>query len=192
MSDTTPSNAITADSHVRRLIPLVLIGAAVSVALGTYGRLHNPTFRAVTKFGIFSDTIHMKAWLTTIVVILALVQLTTALAMYGKLRIGAADTPGWVGPTHRWSGRLAFLISIPVAYHCLWSLGFQSTSTRLLVHSLLGCFFYGVFVTKMLVLHSPRLPSWALPWAGGLTFTTLVTLWLTSSLWFFTNIGIGL
>ncbi len=190
MPDATPSDAINADTQMRRLIPLVLIGAAVSVALGVYGRLHNPT-PTITTFGIFSDTIHMKAWLATVVVVLALVQLTTALAIYGKLKIGgAAGTPRWVSPTHRWSGRLAFLISIPVAYHCLWSLGFQSSSTRILVHSLLGCFFYGVFVTKMLVLHTPRLPGWALPWAGGLTFTTLVAIWLTSALWLFTNIGV--
>jgi len=189
MSDATPSRATTADPVVR-LLGLVLIGAAVSVALGIYGRLHEPTFKSITTFGIFTNTLTMKVWLTTIVVVLALVQLTTALVIFGKLKIGAAGTPGWVSPTHRWSGRIAFLLSIPVAYHCLWSLGFQSDTTRVVLHSLLGCFFYGVFVTKMLVLHSRRLPGWALPWAGGLTFTAVVAIWLTSALWYFTTVGV--
>jgi hypothetical protein len=189
MSDATPSRATTADPVVR-LLGLALIGAAVSVALGIYGRLHEPTFKALFTLGIFSNTLTMKAWLTTIVVILALVQLTTALVIFGKLKIGTAGTPAWASPTHRWSGRIAFLLSIPVAYHCLWSLGFQSDTTRVVLHSLLGCFFYGVFVTKMLVLHSRRMPGWALPWVGGLTFTAVVAIWLTSSLWFFTNVGV--
>lgn len=34
------------------------------------------------------------------------------------------------------------------------------------------------------------LAGWALPVAGSLVFTGLVMLWLTSSLWFFTTIGI--
>jgi hypothetical protein len=44
-----------------------------------------------------------------------------------------------VSPVHRWSGRLAFLVSIPVAMHCLYALGFQAFDLRVLVHSLLGC-----------------------------------------------------
>ena len=30
---------------------------------------------------------------------------------------------------------LAFLFSLPVVYHCLWSLGFQSGSTRVLLQA---------------------------------------------------------
>jgi hypothetical protein len=41
----------------------------------------------------------------------------------------------------------------------------------------------------MLALHSRRLPGWALPVLGGLVVTLLSALWLTSSLWFFTNVG---
>src|SRR3990170_1715717 len=107
--------------------------------------------------------------------------------MYGKLPLRAA--PGWVGPTHRISGRLAFIVSLPVAYHCLWSLGFQDTDTRVLVHSLAGCFFYGAFTAKMLWLRSPSLPGVLLPVVGGAVFTSLVAIWLTSSLWFFDNFG---
>ncbi|MEM7285295.1 MAG: DUF6529 family protein, partial [Actinomycetota bacterium] len=55
--------------------------------------------------------------------------------------------------------------------------------------SLLGCAFYGVFTTKMLVLHSRRVPEWALPLAGAALVTVLVAIWLTSSLWFFRTVG---
>jgi hypothetical protein len=110
--------------------------------------------------------------------------------MYGKLPGGPA--PSWVGPAHRVSGSLAFLVSLPVAYHCLWSLGFnpEHGTGRQFFHSLLGCAFYGAFVTKVLVVRSRRMPAWALPVVGGVLFTTLVLLWLTSSFWFFRHIGL--
>ena len=90
---------------------------------------------------------------------------------------------------HRWTGTAAFLVSLPVAYHCLWSLGFQTTSTRVVIHSLLGCAFYGAFTTKMLALRIDGLPSRALPVIGGGLFALLTGLWLTSALWFFTTVG---
>ena len=66
----------------------------------------------------------------------------------------------WAGPRlHRWSGRVAVLLTVPVAVHCLYALGFQLGSPRVLVHSLVGCFFYGVFVAKMLVLPRPDAPA---------------------------------
>jgi hypothetical protein len=91
---------------------------------------------------------------------------------------------------HRWSGRLAFLLAVPVAVHCLYAVGLQTGSLRVLVHSLLGCRFFGGFVVKMLGLRRPGLPGWALPVLGGLLFTVLVGLWWTSSWWFFTTFGV--
>lgn len=167
------------------LVPL-LAGAIVSIALGVYGNLHTPTGVAVNVAG-FSSAQSVKAWLATVVVVLAVVQLLSALAMYGKL---GRSAPAWVAPVHRWSGRLAFLVSIPVALHCLYALGFQTFDTRVLVHSLLGCFFYGAFVAKMLLLRKDGAPGWTLPLAGGLVFTALVGLWLSASLWFFTKSGL--
>jgi hypothetical protein len=166
------------------LVP-VGIGAAVAVALGVYGGLHNPTGVSVNVAG-FSSPLSVKAWLATAAVVLAVVQLVTAFAIYG--RFGRA--PAWVSPLHRWSGRFAFLLSIPVAMHCLYALGFQTFDTRILLHSLLGCFFYGTFVAKMLFLRRDGAPGWVLPVAGGVLFTTLVGLWLSSALWFFTHFGV--
>ena len=55
---------------------------------------------------------------------------------------------------HRWSGRIAILLTVPVIIHCVYALGFQTYSARVLAHSVLGCFFYGAFVAKMLSLAS--------------------------------------
>jgi hypothetical protein len=109
--------------------------------------------------------------------------------MWGRLP-GVRHAPKWTATLHRWSGRLAFLSAVPVAIHCLYALGFASYEPRVLIHSLLGCFFFGVFTVKMLVLPRKGLPGWTLPVFGGLVFTGLVGLWLTSSLWFFTTSGL--
>ena len=169
------------------LVPFA-IGGAVAVGLGVYGRLHNPTGIAVNLAG-FSGPLAAKTWLATGGFVLALVQLVSALAMYGKLP-GVSRAPAWIGPLHRWSGRIAFLMVVPVAIHCLYAVGFQHYSARVLIHSLLGCFFFGAFVAKMLMLSRRGTPGWVLPVLGGLVFTGLVGLWLTSSLWFFTTYGV--
>jgi Family of unknown function (DUF6529) len=168
------------------LVGAVLAGGAVAVALGVYGRHHDPAGQALFTLG-FSGTINMKAWLATGVLVLGMTQVVLALWLYGKL--GRRGAPAWVGPTHRLVGTLALVLSLPVAYHCLWSLGFQTSTTRRLAHSVLGCAFYGAFTTKVLCVRSSRLPGWALPVIGGLIFSVLVALWLTSALWFFNNAG---
>jgi heme/copper-type cytochrome/quinol oxidase subunit 4 len=178
----TPA-ATTAANRV--LVPL-LVGSAVAVSLGAYGSVHDPTGETISTLG-FSGMINMKAWLTTGAAALALVQLATALRLFGHL--GSGPAPRWVSVLHRSSGTVAVLLSVPVAYHCLWSLGFATYDTRVVVHSLLGCAFYGAFVAKLLSLKMRRLPGWALPVFGGLTFSVLVGLWLSSSLWFFRTVG---
>ncbi|MEW9553471.1 DUF6529 family protein [Nonomuraea sp. NPDC050783] len=164
------------------LVPL-LAGGLVVLALGVYGRVHTPTGYAVSVAG-FSAALPMKVWLTTGALVLAAVQVVSALSMWGKL--GIAVPPA----VHRWSGRLAFLLTIPVAFHCLYALGLQYDVPRVLAHSLLGCFFYGVFTAKMLALPKRDTPGWTLPVVGGLAFTALVGIWLTSAFWFFTAVGV--
>lgn len=171
-----------------RLVVPALVGAAIAVALGAYGNAHDPTGQSILSDGLFfSATLNMKAWLATAVVLLACLQVFTALWMYGRLPF--ATRPAWLPTTHRISGTLAFLVSLPVVYHCLWALGFQDTDTRVLVHSLAGCFFYGAFTAKMLWLKVDGLPGLVLPMVGATVFTSLVVIWLTSSLWFFDNFG---
>jgi Family of unknown function (DUF6529) len=166
------------------LVPLVL-GSAVSVALGVYGRTHSPTGIAVNVAG-FSSPQTVKVWLASAAVLFAMVQLFSALLMYGRLGVHA---PEWTGTVHRWSGRVAFLLAVPVAVHCLYALGFQSYDTRTLAHSLLGCVFFGAFTLKMLLLTRRGLAGWVLPLAGGLVFAALTGVWLTSAVWFFSTSG---
>jgi Family of unknown function (DUF6529) len=168
-----------------RLLLAAGIGAAVALTLGVYGHVHDPSQKLVFTLGL-SSTIAMKVFLATIALGFAVVQLSSGAWVYGKLPWAA---PRWAGTAHRISGRLAFLLSLPVAYHCLWSLGFQDSTTRVLVHSLAGCVFYGAFAAKVTIVRSKGLPGAALPIAGGLVFATLVLVWYTSALWFIENRG---
>jgi hypothetical protein len=169
-----------------RLLAAAAVGALVAVSLGIYGNLHDPANDLVITLG-FRDTITMKVWLASAAALLAVLQLLSALWMYGRLPFGAA--PEWIGGAHRISGRLAFLLSLPVAYHCLYQLAFQHSSARVLAHSLLGCLFYGAFATKVTIVRSRGLPGIALPVAGGVLFAVLIAVWLTSGLWFISNHG---
>ena len=174
------------------LLPL-LAGAAVAVLLGVYGGVHDPTLDApYTLF--FTATFNLKVWFATVAVFFALVQMLTALRIYGKINVPRTQ-PSWYGDFHRLSGALAFGFTLPVAYQCLWGLGFQSTdmagddSMRVLVHSIAGCFFYGAVVTKIFFVREKGLPGWALPLMGGAVFTALVVVWLTSALYVFVDPG---
>ena len=184
----TMTHRARASTPAAILMPLV-VGSAVAIALGVYGRLHEPTGVAVSVAG-FSGARSVKAWLTTVVFLLALIQLGSALAMAGRLT--GRVPPPWTPALHRWSGRAAVLLAVPVMVHCLYALGFQPDTPRVLVHSVLGCFFFGAFVAKMLMLTRPGVPGWAIPVIGGLVFSGVAGLWLTSSLWFFTTFGVTL
>ncbi|HUZ28653.1 MAG TPA: DUF6529 family protein [Solirubrobacteraceae bacterium] len=184
--EASSSQSLGRDPVARRLLLAGLIGAAVALTLGIYGSAHTPASDLSITLG-FTNTITMKVWLATIAIAFALVQILTALWMYGRLPLHAA--PSWLGRVHRISGRLAFIVSLPVAYHCLYQLGFQHSSARVLAHSILGCVFYGAFATKIVVVRSPKLPGAALPIAGALSFTVLVCVWLTSGVWYISNSG---
>jgi hypothetical protein len=162
------------------------VGALVALTIGIYANVHDPAQDLAITLG-FKNTITMKVWLASAAALCAVLQLTSALWLYGRLPLGRS--PAWLGSFHRISGRLAFLFSLPVAYHCLYQLAFQDSTTRVLVHSLLGCLFYGAFATKIVVVRSHSLPGIALPLAGGLVFTSLIGVWLTSGLWFITENG---
>lgn len=131
----------------------------------------------------FSDTIHMKAWLATGAITLALFQVVSAARLF-ELFHWAPSGRLW-GRMHRVSGYLAILLTAPVAYHCIFLLGFDTMSSRVAIHSVLGAGFYGAFLVKVILVRSEGFPGWALPVAGGLLFAILVGLWLTSSLYFF-------
>jgi len=188
MNDLRNGSAPAGPSPTTVFAGAAAIGALVAVAAGVYGRLHDPASETTITW-VFTSTLHLKAWMTTLAMLLAIGQVLGGLWMFGKLPLGSA--PSWVGPAHRIAGSLALLASLPVAYHCLWSLGFNPDpgGSRRFWHSVFGCLFYGTFATKVLAVRSRRMPGWALPVVGGLLFTVLTVIWLTSSLWFFREIG---
>jgi Family of unknown function (DUF6529) len=168
----------------------LLVGVAVALTIGIYARVHRPALRPLFLLG-FSGMLQLKAWLATTALLLVLVQVITALWMWGRLP-GAGPRPPWLPLAHRWSGSVAFVLSVPVALHCVWSLGFVTTTPRVLAHGLLGCAFYGAYAAKMLGLRLRHLPGWALPVLGGSVFSLFVLVWTTSALWFFTRSGVPL
>ena len=167
------------------LLAALVAGVVVSTALGVYAREHTPTGEAITTFG-FDSMIAMKVWLSVAVGVLAVGQLIGALWLYGRLGIPA---PRWLGNGHRASGVLTVALSLPVAWHCLWSLGYQTYDTRVMLHSLAGCLLYGAFVAKVIAVRG-RGPVWLLPIAGGLLFTLFVVVVLTSAGWYLDEVGV--
>jgi hypothetical protein len=174
-------------SGIGKLVVPSLIGGLVALTLGIYGGLHHPTGVVVNIAG-FSSAGYVKSWLASAATVFAIFQVISALMMYGK--IPRVSAPSWIGPAHQWSGRIAFVLAVPVAIDCLYGLGFQTYSTRVLIHSLLGCAFFGAFTVKMLILPKRGVPGWALPVAGAVVFLVLVAIWFTSAYWFFSTFGI--
>jgi hypothetical protein len=162
-------------------VPLVAF-ALVSLSVGLVA--HRTIKSPGPYFHLFfSDTIHMKVWLATAAIVLAITQLVTASRVYGLLHF---PPPGRLyNFVHRWSGRTAIALTLPVAYHCIFLLGFSTYSTRVYLHSLLGSTIYGAFIGKVVIVRSTGFPAWALPIAGGTLFSILLGLWLSSALWFF-------
>src|SRR5262249_52994993 len=90
------------------LVPLVLFALVCATVGVLAARVVNVTnapqlLTAINSFGEFSDNIHVKVWLTTAAIILALTQLLTAARIYEKLQF---PPPGrFYNFVHRWSGR---------------------------------------------------------------------------------------
>jgi hypothetical protein len=169
---------------MRRLALALCLAAAVTGAIYAAGRAITPNY----GFGLFGrralDAISLKAQLATAVLALAVLQLLLAGWMYGKLP-GADAVPRQVPLAHRIVGFTAFALTVPIAVHCLFAYGVQLTSARVAIHSIAGCFFYGAFAAKVLIVRSRRLPGWALPVAGGTLIVVIVVLWYTAALWYY-------
>ena len=177
------------------VVPLTAFaaGAVVAVLLGVFGKVHDPTSDGTTTLG-FGSTLEMKVALTTAIGVLAVLQVVGALWLYGRLGLAV---PSWLGTAHRISGAAALLGSVFVAYHCLWALGLETgryangaeVPLRTVAHGVLGCAVLGAVVVKVVAVRSRRAPGWFLPLAGGLLFTLLVAVVLTSAGWYLTEIG---
>jgi len=177
--------ANTTGRSPRRRLALVLVAAAVvTTALAIFGLQHAPNYNTRLFGSAGPEAISLKSKIATGVLGLALLQLLLALWIYGQIP-GRATAPHQVRTVHRTCGVILFLATLPVAVHCMFAYGVQTTSARVTIHSLAGCFFYGVFTAKVLVVRSRQQLGWAIPVAGGLLVTLVAVLWYTSALWFF-------
>jgi Family of unknown function (DUF6529) len=165
-----------------RIVLIFMLAAGVAVALYAAGRLHQADY----TFSLFgqSNPLGLKSLLATVALALAVVQVVLALWIYRKLPL-AGSPPRPVPLAHRIAGFTLLAVTLPVAVHCLIAYGVPLTSARVAVHSLAGCFFYGAFVAKVLLVHTRRLPRWALPVAGGTLAVVIGVLWYTSALWYY-------
>ncbi|MEU1488525.1 DUF6529 family protein [Streptomyces sp. NPDC005752] len=160
----------------------VLLPVAVGVAIYLFGTHHTPRYDNGLYGQHGTTAVDLKAQLSTALLGLALIQLALALWMYGRLP-GARSAPPPVRLGHRVLGFLTFLFSLPVAYHCLTTYGIETTTPRVAIHSFAGCALYGVFVAKVVVVRSRRLPGLLLPAMGALLVLGVALLWYTAALW---------
>jgi plastocyanin len=165
---------------------LISVGVALAVTGAVYLLTQVITLDINTSlFGqTAADTFSLKSWLASGVLAFAGFQLYSALWIYGRL---PGRRPRWLGLAHRVSGYAAILLTLPIAYHCLFAYGFRDFDRRTVAHSIAGCFFYGAFAAKVIVVRSRRLPGWALPVAGGTMVTLVAVLWYSAALWYFND-----
>jgi mono/diheme cytochrome c family protein len=173
--------AVAPGTRSNRWLAAPLLAFAVFSLTAGLLASHDPRSKGYFRL-FFSDPIHLKAGFATAAVVLACFQLFTAAWIFRKL---PWEKPAWVNPVHRWSGRLAFAFTLPVAYHCIFKLGFRDPDTRVFAHSLLGCGFYGAYAAKVTIVRLHRFPRPVLPVAGGLLFAVLIGVWYSSALWLY-------
>jgi hypothetical protein len=163
-------------------------GALVTVSTGLLERHMLASPHPIPYFHLFfSDPLYMKAWLASATLVMAFGQLVLAAGMYGWFHVSTA-TP-FFHIIHRWSGRVAMALTLPVAFNCLFDLGVNPFDWRIMAHATFGAFIYGIFVTKTLLVRQAHAPGWALPIAGSALFATILGLWLTSAYWLFSLYG---
>ncbi|MGW5119359.1 DUF6529 family protein [Streptomyces noursei] len=178
-----PRSTVRAEPRQFLGVLWLLLPLAVTAALLWYGLVHTPEPRR-SLFGMQGPAvILLKTQLGSALLGLVLIQLLLALWMYGRLP-GLRTAPRRVGTVHRLIGAFAFLFSIPIAQQCIIAYGVSLTGPRQALHSLAGCFLYGAFVAKVVVVRHRRWPGWALPLAGGALVTVIVLAWYSAAFWY--------
>jgi len=176
--------------RLRPALPL-LLGAAAAAGTYIWAKTISPDYTTSLFGQKATNTFPIKSWIATVVLLLAVVQLYTALWLFGKIN-RTIPRPRRLGLFHRLTGATALLLSVPVAYHCLFAYGFRHFDTRTAVHSIAGCFFWGAVVTKIVSVRTKGLPGWLLPVAGGTLVSTVAVLWYSSALWYFNDSSVPL
>ena len=142
-------------SRVLPVVPLVFIAFVALVVGFVASKTVRQPYETPYPHLFFSDTLHMKAWLLTAALVLSLGQLLTASRIYEVLRFPPKGR--FYHVVHRWSGRIAILLTLPAAYDCIFLLGFETNDSRVYIHSLLGHFSMAPFSPRSSL--SARTPS---------------------------------
>jgi Family of unknown function (DUF6529) len=174
---------------LRYLFVPILLGALVALGLGVLAKHEAIAPGAYPGSYIrlfFSDSLYFKAWFATAAFVLALLQPLSAASMFGRLGL---PRPRWIAAFHRWNGRVVLLLTLPVAYHCIFRIGFQDTTGRVAAHALLGCALYGAFVAKIMIVRWRRFATWAIATAGTVLLVVLAATWYTSAVYLFRTAG---
>ena len=120
-----------------------------------------------------------KVVATTTVFALAGLQVLLAARFYGRTAL-----PGISGGTaatlHRWSGRVALVLAVAVAYACVVGPAGPTSPTRVLLHSIFGIAAFVVLTVKFLILRVVKGGDKALPIAGVSLFLVFAAIWATS------------
>ncbi len=159
-----------------RQVPLwgLAVGAAVAVALGVYSVLHQPTGRDFVLYG-FESAASWKNALTLVVALLLVAQAALSFKLAGLFGLRATTRP-WLSELRCLLATLAVGFSLPVAFHCVWVLGFGSDSPAITLHSILACVAYGCVVAALWPERSERIHANARrgPWASVVGATQYV------------------
>lgn len=127
-------------------VPLtaLAVGAAVSLAIGLYSVLHQPTGRDFVLFG-FESAAGWKNALALLIALLLVAQAALSFKLAGMFGFRTTTEPR-LHEARRLLATLAVGFSLPVAFHCVWVLGFRSDNFAITLHSILGCVAYGLVV----------------------------------------------
>lgn len=166
------------------LVVPVLAGFLAAVLIGAYARIHAPTGQS-SWHPFFSRMITFKSWSATAAFACAVFQVATGTIVHRRRDPLATSSP--LAALHRLSGFAAFVLTLPVAFHCLWALGFAPSIglNRRFVHSVAGCLLYGGYATKVLAVSRRGRPRWALPVIGSGLFVAFALVAASSAGWFF-------
>lgn len=119
-----------------------------------------------------------KVVLATVVFGLSGLQVALAARFYGfaALPIGA----GPAAAVHRWSGRVALVLAVVVAFSCLVGPAGPTSPTRVLLHSVFGAALFAVLAAKFAVLRVLRRGDALVPYLGSALFLLFGAIWATS------------
>lgn len=120
-----------------------------------------------------------KVVLSTIVFALAGLQVALAARLWGAT--GFPDTsPAVAATVHRWSGRVAVLLSLVVGFACLAGPAGATSPTRVVLHTVFGSLLFAVLAAKFLVLRVVASGARYLPVVGVGLFLAFAAVWATS------------